>query len=67
MAGLSNSAKGIIGLVVVPSLAAIVFSLVDRTHAGEPAAAPRVPVTAAGAEPPTAVPGRRKVTMALSQ
>src|SRR6185295_10346323 len=73
MARLSSSAKGVIGLVVVPSLAAVVFTLVDRTDAAQPAAPPRPAVTTAGLAPavaspaPSAVPGRRKVTVALSQ
>ncbi len=69
MARLSNSAKGIIGIVVAPSLAAIVFTLVDRTNASQPATPPRAAVAAPAAPPPpaTAVPGRRQVTVALSQ
>jgi outer membrane protein OmpA-like peptidoglycan-associated protein/ABC-type nitrate/sulfonate/bicarbonate transport system substrate-binding protein len=70
MAGLSNSAKGIIGIVVAPSLVAIVFSLVDRTNASRPAApTPRLSIATTAPEPPsvTADPTRHKVTVALSQ
>jgi NitT/TauT family transport system substrate-binding protein len=74
MAGLSNSAKGVIGIVGVPSLLAIAFSLIDRGHVsqGPAPSASAAPVSAASVGSPVAPPitadaTRHQVTVALSQ